>query len=231
MATSEAQAGVKTAAKRPAKIERPPGGGRSWVALAFLLPGLLALGALVIYPTIDTIAQSFQNDNTRAFVGLDNYKAIVEDARIRTAIVNTAIWVVIAPMLITGLGLIIAVLTERVSYAGAIKTVLFMPMAISALAVGVIWRGVYDPRPEIGLANAVIGAGVDAIDEPGKYIGAAPPPDSTLEKQPGGALVTKDSVSPGDTALIGVVGIVEPPQASEAQEPGDVGGDEISVLV
>jgi alpha-glucoside transport system permease protein len=230
MGASGSQLGAKTAAGKPAKIERPPGGGRSWVALAFLLPALLALGALVIYPTIDTIAQSFQADNTRAFIGLDNYQAIVEDARIRTAIVNTAIWVVIAPMLITGLGLVIAVLTERVTYSGAIKTVLFMPMAISALAVGVIWRSVYDPRPEIGLANSVIGVAAEAIKEPGKYPGAQPPPQSQVEEGPEGSIVTRNEVGPGETALLGVVGILEPPEAGEAQEPQDVGENDIAVL-
>jgi alpha-glucoside transport system permease protein len=230
MAASEAQLGAKTAAGRKAKIERPPGGGRSWVALAFLLPALIALGGLVVYPTIDTIAQSFQADDTREFIGLDNYQEIVENARIRIAIVNTGIWVVIAPMLITGLGLIIAVLTERVTYSGAIKTVLFMPMAISALAVGVIWRSVYDPRPEIGLANAVIGVAAEAINEPGKYPGAQPPPNSQVEKGPQGSIVTKNTVSPGETALLGVVGILEPPAAGEAQVPQDVGDNEIAVL-
>jgi len=218
MSTSEAQAGAKSAALRPAKIERPPGGSRRWVALAFLLPALVALGALVVYPTLDTIAQSFQSDNERSFVGLDNYQAIVESARIRTAIINTAIWVVIAPMVITALGLIFAVLTERVKYQTAIKTVLFMPMAISALAVGVIWRGVYDPRPEIGLANATLGGVVDTFKAGGGLAGALPPPDSNLEQR-GGALVSSQTVSPGEVAAIGIVGIPEPADAQPAQQP------------
>ncbi|MDQ4142234.1 MAG: ABC transporter permease subunit [Actinomycetota bacterium] len=231
MATAEAQAGVKSAAGKPAKIERPPGGGRSWSGFLFLLPALLALGAFVLYPSIDTFAQSFQADDTRAFVGLENYQAIAESARIRTAVINTAIWVVIAPVLITGLGLIVAVLTERVSYAGAIKTILFMPMAISALAVGVIWRGVYDPDPAIGLANAALGNVAEAVDEPGRYPDATIPPEGSLIKEKDGSLTTKETFGAGEVGLIGVVGIPEPAGAVEASPSAEVGEGDAAVLV
>ena len=228
MATAEGQAGAKTAAGRPAKVERPPGGGRSWSGIGFLLPALVALGALVVYPTLDTIFQSFQADATREFVGLDNYQEILNSARIRTAVINTAIWVVIAPALITGLGLIIAVLTERVSYSGAIKTILFMPMAISALAVGVIWRGVYDPDPKIGLANAALAKAANTIDPPGRYPGATIPPGAPLVKE-GQAIATKDTLAPGEVGYLGVVGLAEPAGAAEAAEP-EVGADEVAVV-
>ena len=231
MATAEAQAGAKSAAGRPAKIERPPGGGRSWAGFFFLLPALLALGAFVVYPTIDTFAQSFQADDTRAWIGLDNYQEIVESARIRTAVINTAIWVVIAPVLITGLGLIVAVLTERVSYSGAIKTILFMPMAISALAVGVIWRGVYDPDPAIGLANAAVGKAADTVDAPGHYPDATVPPEAPLVQEKSGAITTRETFSAGEVAQIGVVGIPEPTGAQEATVSPDVGEGNAAVLV
>jgi alpha-glucoside transport system permease protein len=184
---------------------------------------------MVVYPTLDTIFQSFQADDTRAFVGLDNYSEIVQDARIRTAIVNTAIWVVIAPVLITGIGLIIAVLTERVTYAGAVKTILFMPMAISALAVGVIWRGIYDPDPKIGLANASLAAVSNAVKAPGQYPTATIPPDAPLVKN-GKAIETKETFSPGEVGLLGVVGIPEPADGAEAATP-DVGSGDVAVVV
>jgi alpha-glucoside transport system permease protein len=228
MATAEAQAGAKTAAGRRAKIERPPGGGRRWAGLPFLLPALAALGALVVYPSLDTIFQSFQADDTRAFVGLDNYQEILNSPRIRTAVVNTAIWVVIAPALITGLGLVIAVLTERVTYSGAIKTILFMPMAISALAVGVIWRGVYDSDPDIGVANAALAEAANVVDPPGKYPGATIPPGAPLEKV-GQAIATRNTIGPGEVGHLGVVGLSEPAGAADATEP-DVSEGEIAVV-
>jgi alpha-glucoside transport system permease protein len=229
MAVSEAQVGAKRAALKPAKLDRPPGAGRRGVAMVFLLPALIMLGALVVYPTVDTFAQSLQSDSDRAWVGLNNYQQIVESARIRTAIINTAIWVVIAPVLITALGLVFAVLTERVRYQTVIKTVLFMPMAISALAVGVIWRGVYDPRPEIGLANAVSESAVNVVKSGGLYPNATGPPGGRLEERDG-ALVSTQTVGPGEVAALGIVGIPEPAEAQPATQP-EAGGNEIAVVV
>ena len=97
------------------------------------------MGAIVVYPTIDTFIQSFQNTD-RQFVGFDNFAELAETERMITAIKNNAIWVATAPAIITGLGLMFAILTERVRYATAIKVIVFMPMAISFLSTGVIWR-------------------------------------------------------------------------------------------
>ena len=229
MAISEAQGGAKSAALRPAKVERPPGGGRKWAALVFLLPALVLLGGFIIYPTLDTFAQSFQSDVDRTFVGLENYQTMLETERIRTALINSAIWVVIAPALVTGLGLIFAVLTERVRYQTAIKTILFMPMAISALAVGVIWRGVYETNPDIGLANSVIQSGVNAVKAGGHYPDATILPGAGVEQQEGTIVATQE-VSPGEISRIGIVGIDEPAGASAAELP-QVGSDEVGVLV
>ena len=59
---------------------------------------------------------------------------------LRTAIKNNVIWVAVVPALVTAIGLIFAVLTERISWSVAFKTAVFMPMAISLFATGVIWR-------------------------------------------------------------------------------------------
>ena len=69
---------------------------------------------------------------------------------------GVVIWVVVAPAVSTALGLIFAVLTERVHWGTAFKLVVFMPMAISMLAAGIIFRLVYDQDPAKGAANAVV---------------------------------------------------------------------------
>ena len=61
------------------------------------------------------------------------------------------------PALVTAIGLIFAVLTERVRWSVAFKTVVFMPMAISLFAAGVIWRMMYQQDPSRGAVNAAIG--------------------------------------------------------------------------
>ncbi len=207
------------------KIEPPPGAAKKWIALAFLFPALFFLGALVVYPTFDTIGQSFR-DSAGNFVGLDNYKELVDTARIRTAVKNSFIWVAVAPAIITGLGLVFAILTERVRYQTAIKIIVFMPMAISFLATGVIWRVMYDPEPQKGFVNAAVGAAANAINEPGLYPTAAIPPDAPLERD-GGAVVTTQPTDVGGTALIGFTAIApdalpeDSVQAAVPEAPAD----------
>src|ERR671914_2135940 len=229
MATAGQDVAVKTARPRVAQRERPPGGGRRWAAVGFLAPAAVAIVLFIIYPTVDTIAQSFQSDTTREFVGLENYQTAFESARIRTAISNTVVWVVTAPVVITALGLIFAVVTERVSYATAIKTVLFLPMAISFLAVGVIWRNVYEPDPSVGLLNAAIAKADEVFTGVGHYPDATIPPDAPL-REDGRAFEAAQPVQAGGVATLGFVGIPEPANAQEAAAP-EAPADGVGVVV
>lgn len=229
-------ADVSAKARRASKValrQAPPGGARWWLAIAFLAPALVFLGAIVVYPTIDTIAQSFQSPLDRNWVGLANYRELVETARIRTAIKNNAIWVATAPAIITGLGLMFAILTERVRYQTAIKVVVFMPMAISFLSTGVIWRLMYEEDPNRGFVNAALGAGYDVFKGAGPYPQARALPDAPLQQGPGGALTTTQTFSPGEVATIGLVAISDadlPADATQAAEP-QAPPDGLGVLV
>ena len=237
---AQTAADVSSRAPRKGKIEvdRPPGGARRGMALAFMAPALLLLGAFVIYPSIDTLFQSVQeSDGTyiweRSFAGFDNYAAMTDNREIRTAIKNNAIWVATAPAIITGLGLIFAILTERVRYSTAIKIIVFMPMAISFLATGVIWRVMYDPDPKLGFLNGAIKSVVDVASPPGSIPEAVPPPNTNLSKTKGGSVISSDEYQPGDTALLGLTAIAEgsvPEDAIQAAEP-DVPGDAVGAVV
>ncbi len=190
------------------------------MAILFLFPALLLLGAIVVYPTIDTFAQSFQSSD-RTWVGLDNYKDLLDTGRVRQAIQNNAIWVATAPAIITGLGLMFAILTERVRYQTAIKIVVFMPMAISFLATGVIWRLMYEEDPNRGLLNAMTRVGADVVSGPGAYPDATIVPDAPVVKE-GGAVVSTQQVSAGEAAVLPLVGMTEeelPQDAAQAAEP------------
>ena len=88
------------------------------------------------------------------FVGLDNYQELFTKDDAVTAIKNNAIWVAVVPALVTAIGLVFAVLTERVRWSVAFKTAVFMPMAISLFAAGVIWRVMYEQDPDRGAVNA-----------------------------------------------------------------------------
>jgi alpha-glucoside transport system permease protein len=209
------------------KTEQPPGGSRRGAALAFLAPAAIMLVALVIYPAIDTIIQSFQNSDRTAFVGVSNYQELFTNERIFTALKNNIFWVAVAPALITGLGLVFATVTERVRYGTAIKLILFMPMAISMLVTGVFWRLMYEQDPNLGFVNAALGSVYNVFNRPGPY------PEATfvrgqqpLEKE-GGAVVLTQELQPGDTATIGLVGILEgdvqaeATQAAQPEAPSD----------
>jgi alpha-glucoside transport system permease protein len=132
-------------------------GLRPWLWLA---PALAFLGVFLVYPTIATIVRSFQNRRGNAFVGLDNYAWFFSQDDTLLALRNNVLWVVLLPSLVVGLGLLIAVLVDRVRYESTVKSVIFLPLAISFVAAAVIWRFMYELDPNIGTMNAIVtGAG------------------------------------------------------------------------
>jgi alpha-glucoside transport system permease protein len=182
------------------------------VAMVFLAPAVVLLGVWVIYPAGYTIVRSFFGNDQAGFtnfVGIDNYKAIFTTASFTTAIKNNAIWVAVVPALITALGLIFAVLTEKVSWALAFKTAVFMPMAISLFAAGVIWRIMDRQEPGIGAVNAVIGVVHDEFKPPGA-LSDAEPSTGTLTGSTAKGLVLKTPLNPGRVGLFGLTAI--PPE-------------------
>src|SRR5207245_1830090 len=125
---------------------------------------------------------------------------------VRNAIKNNLIWVCVVPAMITALGLIFAVLTERISWALAFKTAVFMPMAISLFAAGVIWRIMDRQEPGIGAVNAVIGAVHDEIKPPGALSDAEPSTEGISGSTSKG-FVLKKPLGPGGAGLLGVTAI------------------------
>jgi alpha-glucoside transport system permease protein len=146
-----------------------------------------------------------------------------------TAIKNNAIWVAVVPAFVTSIGLIFAVLTERVRWAVAFKTVVFLPMAISAFATGVTWRIMYQQDPSQGAINALGRVVSDAVSSPGVLPSAVP---STTRLQPhGGGLLLETPLHPGGVALLGLTGIapLDMPKGSQQavqppSKPGEIGG-------
>jgi alpha-glucoside transport system permease protein len=217
-------------------VPRGPRKGRrrgSWRALAFLLPALVFLGALVVYPTVETFVRSLWSDSGDRFVGLGNYKHMFELDETIQAIKNNAIWVVVAPSVVTILGLIFAVLAERISWATAFKIVVFMPMAISFLAAGVIFRLVYEADPDQGLANAVAVGLHDAFSPASPYSKALPRQDAGLVAT-GGTVATTATFTPGSVVLVPLIGLPPdqvPSSAVAAVAAAPAGSDAIAGVV
>ncbi|MFJ9581531.1 carbohydrate ABC transporter permease [Streptomyces sp. NPDC101191] len=205
----------RTARSGPPGRSRRRGNRTTLTAAAFLLPALVLLGALVVYPIGFSVQRSFFDRSGDSFAGLDNYVTLFTDESIRTAVRNNLIWVVVAPTVATALGLVFAVLTERVRWGTAFKLVVFMPMAISMLAAGIIFRLVYEQDPDRGVANAVWVGVHDTFAEASVFPRARPLPVHPLEAAGGGAYVTKAPVRTGEIARLPLVGV------APAQMPGD----------
>ncbi|RLU78900.1 ABC transporter permease [Streptomyces griseocarneus] len=206
MSTATAQGAAAPASVPPPKKPRSVLGTRPWVAACFLLPALALLGALVVYPIGYSVWRSFFDSSGHGFVGVDNYHTVFTDDRIRTALKNNVIWVIVAPSVATALGLIFAVLTERVRWGTAFKLVVFMPMAISMLAAGIIFRLVYEQNPDRGVANAVWVGIHDTFTEPAPFPGAHPSNDKLLTTN-AGAFTTRSVVKAGTPAVLPLVGV------------------------
>src|SRR4051812_12742285 len=136
-------------------------GLRPWLWIA---PALTFLGVFLVYPTIATVIRSFLNRRGDAFVGLDNYGWFFSQQDTLIALRNNAFWVVFLPLLVVGLGLLVAVLVDRVRYESTIKSIVFLPLAISFVAASVIWRFMYELDPKVGTLNAIVtGVGGDPV--------------------------------------------------------------------
>jgi alpha-glucoside transport system permease protein len=146
----------------PADVE-PGFFQRYGAAIIFLAPTLVLLGVWIVYPTIRTVIRSFYGRDGSEFVGLDNYETLFTDDTLTTAIRNNFLWLLIVPAFVTAIGLVFAVLLERIRFSVAFKVVVFMPMAISLFAAGVIWRLMYEQDPSRGTINAGIAVVKDAV--------------------------------------------------------------------
>jgi alpha-glucoside transport system permease protein len=130
---------------------------RPWL---FMFPALFALGLYLAYPVFATFWLSLTDrDAGGAFVGLANYIQMAGEPKFWEAMSNNMLWLVIVPAFSTAFGLLAAQLTDRISWGGIAKSLIFMPMAISFVGAAVIWKLVYDTRPagqdQIGILNAV----------------------------------------------------------------------------
>ncbi|MEK6719509.1 MAG: sugar ABC transporter permease [Chloroflexota bacterium] len=160
-----------------------PGGSVRASLLVFLGPAVLLLLVFLVYPTLYTIALAFDRGRRgefTEFVGLRNFEQLLtQDPNFINfstfppsgALWNNVLWIVFYTSIVIFLGLIIAVMATRVRYESIIKTVVFLPMAIAATALAVIWIFVYAPSSKIGLLNAILGqfgvAPVSWLGDPG----------------------------------------------------------------
>ena len=148
-------------------IDKAPKRGRDyWQLAGFLTPAIFLLAIGLIYPAIRTSGLAFLDKG--GDWTLDNFIwAFTQPAAIRT-LINTVIWVLLVPTIATAVGLAYAVFIDRSRGERYFKAILFMPLAISFVGAGIIWKFVYEyksaGREQIGLLNAiVVAAGGDPV--------------------------------------------------------------------
>lgn len=145
-------------------VERIPGRVsdrlKPWV---FVGPAVALIGVFLIYPAIRTIVLSMHDRRGRNFVGPDNYVGLLTNPGFHQTLLNTLLWIIVVPTMAVVLGLLVAILADRLAPRGEkfTKTMIFLPMAISMVGASTIWGFIYTWRPagrdQIGLLNAIWG--------------------------------------------------------------------------
>jgi alpha-glucoside transport system permease protein len=148
----------------------------------FAFPAVILILAFLVYPTLRTIHMSFDTGagfNFTEYVGLENYVNLFTRDRLffdisefppQGALFNNLLWLVLFTLGTVGLGLAIAVMANAVKYEVLIKTIIFVPLAISFTAAGIIWRFVYSPDSNTGILNAIL-TGLIPTMEPVPWLG------------------------------------------------------------
>jgi alpha-glucoside transport system permease protein len=128
----------------------------------FVGPGVAVLGWFLFLPTIRTLYLSFMNRTGREFAGIANYIFAFTDRVMLESFRNNLLWMIFGTGACVGLALLIAVLADRSRFESIYKAIIFLPMAISFVGAGVIWKFVYTYKgtgsdiTEIGLLNAIV---------------------------------------------------------------------------
>src|SRR5690606_20232950 len=120
------------------------------------------LGFGLVYPALRTLYESFFDRTSERFVGLENYEVIFTQTGFQIVLRNTLIWVLIVPVVSTFVGLVYAAIVDRTRFEALAKALIFMPMSISLEGPSIIWKFVYEYKPDqpgvqqIGLANQIL---------------------------------------------------------------------------
>ncbi|WP_030396162.1 carbohydrate ABC transporter permease [Kitasatospora purpeofusca] len=133
---------------------------RRGAAFLLLAPALLLLTIGLLLPGLHTLGLSFMDDEGDTWVGVDNYVWMFTDPEALIALRNTLAWVVLVPPLVTGIGLLYAAAVVRARFRALALSLVLLPMAISFVGAGLVWKFVYAYRPagaeQIGLLNELV---------------------------------------------------------------------------
>ncbi len=139
----------------------------------YLLPSLIVMATFIVYPGLNTFFLSLRNIDNTSWAStackegetcwgiFENYRYALTNDIMQTAFINNIKWILLMVTGTVALGLLIAVLADRVRYESIAKSIIFLPMAISFVGAGVIWKFMYNydtGQVQIGLLNAIVTA-------------------------------------------------------------------------
>ena len=143
--------------------EMLPSRMEAWVKpYLYILPAYAAILFYLVYPAVQTVVYSFKDRFGKKWVGFDNFSNLLSNDHFRDTLINTLLWMLVVPAATVVLGLGVAVLADRlgVRAENSVKTIVFLPMAISFVGAGTVWKFLYAYRPsgedQIGVQNAIV---------------------------------------------------------------------------
>ncbi|MBV9831370.1 MAG: sugar ABC transporter permease, partial [Marmoricola sp.] len=127
----------------------------------YILPAYAAIIFFLIYPAVLTVINAFKDSSSTSWVGFSNFTHLLQSHGFQQTLFNTLLWIIIVPTFTVIIGLAVATLADRLNPGGEkfTKTLIFLPMAISFVGAGTIWKLVYAYNPtgdQIGLQNAIV---------------------------------------------------------------------------
>lgn len=136
---------------------------RPWL---FIFPALFVLVVYLAYPVVGSGYRSLFNRSGEDYIAFGNYWTLLQSPDFRQSFFNNALWALFVPVASVSLGLLVAQLTDKLSWGNIAKSLIFMPMAISFVGASLIWKFVYAVDSDIGLINAALGGlfGTKPID-------------------------------------------------------------------
>jgi alpha-glucoside transport system permease protein len=130
-----------------------------------LLPAVVLLGALIAWPVVRIVYASV-TDPAGGFVGLDNFRAALDAPGTAAVVGRTLLWALVVPVVVTGLGLLLATTSRRTPRGRLIRFIVIAPIALPLVVTGVAYRIMYDPDPGRGTVSALLAWMVGAESTP-----------------------------------------------------------------
>lgn len=127
----------------------------------YLLPMAFLMLIFIVYPLISLFITSFTEWDgltAKELIGMENYIDAFKSEKFWYSVKLTFIWVILSILILQPVGVILAVIVENLvksrRIAGIMRTIYFLPMLMSMVAIGLLWQLIYNPTS--GMLTSVL---------------------------------------------------------------------------